>query len=104
MSSVNTVTIQADNITKETLGKLNGWLKENNHLGNEFQLISGDTSAGTKYPDKHLVWGGLNYLNYTEFIPFFKSLDLTGALMTIFNQDGDWVSIVKSDDVMIEEV
>lgn len=99
MSSVNTVTIQADVINKETLAKLNKWLKDNDHLGNEFELVDSSKSAGTKYPDKHLVWGGLNYLHCDEFIELFRSLDLTGALLTIFNSDGDHATIIKSEDV-----
>jgi hypothetical protein len=102
MSSVSTVVIVIDDYEKEekALLSLNEWLKEHGHLGNVFNPIDGGNSAGTKYPEKTVVWGGLNYLNEEEFISFFKKLNLDNSLLVMGSPDDDSYKVVKSNTVL----
>jgi len=86
MSHVTTVVIISNGHGSEEdnrLAKLNGWLKTNNHLGNPFVGESSQDSAGTKYPQRRLYFGGFNYLNHEDFIEFFKSLDFPESLLVL---------------------
>jgi hypothetical protein len=101
MSSVNTVVIQIGYGDEEkAIEAINNYLKEDGRLGNPFVPIKSSESAGTKSPEKTLLWGGINYLNVQEFIDLFLSLDIVDSLMTIFNSDGDHCYVVSKDVVV----
>ena len=108
MSSVNTVVIQLaldePKALDRLLDRLNQYLEERNHLGNKFEYVDSCKSAGTKYPNKKLIWGGLNYLNTEEFIELFRSLDIMFSIMTIFNSDGDLCTVIPSRDLVVEVI
>jgi hypothetical protein len=101
MSYVLSVIIQMDAYKDEeekALESLNGWLKENDHLGGEFKFLNGNESAGTKHPEISVLWGGFNYLQTDEFIEFFKSLKLRDSLLTIKSPDEGPYVVVRSDE------
>jgi hypothetical protein len=102
MSYVSTVIIQMHDYYKEdeALEKLNEWLAQNDHLGGKFQYLDGCQSAGTKHPERRVVWGGINYLDTQEFIRFFKSLGLDDSLLTIATADQERYKIIASNTTL----
>jgi hypothetical protein len=101
MSYVYNVVIQLGDYDEENLKaltKLNEWVKENGHMGGNFESLDSKKSAGTKYPEIDVIWGGFNYLNTDEFVEFFKSLKLQGSLLTIKVPDFGPYRIVHSEN------
>jgi hypothetical protein len=101
MSMVYTVVIQMNDFYEEcdsAIGKLNDWLTEHdyNYHGNKFKYLDGSSSAGTKFPECKVIWGGFNYLNEESFIKFFKELDLENSLLTISSPNEGPFTIVHS--------
>lgn len=106
MSYVYTVVIQmggSHREQKDAVERLNEYLKEKNHLGGAFELIDSGKSAGTKFPERNLIWGGFNYLNQPEFIELFKSLKLDNSLLTIAHPEYELYTVVPSHNAEVEE-
>jgi len=95
MSVVSTVIIvtlpyNGDGSTEKNINLLNNWMIEHD-FDKEllFQPISSDFSAGDKYPERLLFWGGFNYLDEDAFVDFFKTLTWNGTLLIIGSNDKD---------------
>jgi hypothetical protein len=92
VSVVSTVVIvslrNALDIDVSNIDLLNNWLIEHD-FDNDllFREIDPSLSAGDKYPERNLYWGGLNYLDQDAFTSFFKTLDWDGALLIIGSDD-----------------
>lgn len=101
MSMVTTVVIISDGYCgreEKRLKKLNKWVKDNNHAGGIFEPVKDDgrDSAGTKYPERRLYWGGFNYLDQDQFIEFFNSLGWENTLLIMGYDDSDRGYIVSA--------
>jgi len=90
MSKVSSVFIIANRTDKDHLASLNMWLHQHGVLGNHpLGKISGESSAGDKYPQRDLYWGGFNFLNEDLFVDFFKTLKWEGTLLILGSEDSD---------------
>lgn len=93
MSVVTTITIISDGYgdeEKANLKVLNDWITERYSERVIFRKIEGsEYSAGTKYPQRNLYWGGFNYLNKSEFIDVFRSIDWEYSVMIIGYEDSE---------------
>lgn len=102
MSFVYTVVIQMMDYKEReeaALAKLNDYVVREKHAGNLFSFLDGSKSAGTKSPERSLIWGGFNYLNKEEFISLFKSLQLENALLTISTPGDSYVIIPSNTEI-----
>lgn len=103
MSRVSTVTLligycdSYDNYDI-ILEQLNKYFTEKEKLGMRFEYMNGENAAGTKYPERKLLWAGINYLETEEFIEFVKSLELEDSLLTIASPDHDQYTVVPLGD------
>ena len=90
MSNVSSVFIIANRADREHIAALNMWLTQYGVLGNyPLGKISGESSAGNKYPQRCLYWGGFNFLNEDLFVNFFKTLKWEGTLLILGSEDAD---------------
>lgn len=92
MSHVTTVVIvSADRKNEDrNVATLNSWLKENDHLGCEFSPVkNSENCAGTKYPQRRLYWGGLNFLSHNKFIDIFRSLNWENTVLILGYEEQD---------------
>lgn len=96
MSYVSTVTILIGDYDKEEMivNHLNNYFTEKYKLGEPFKYIEGGTAAGTKYPERRLLWAGINYLETENFIEFIKSLNIEDSVLTIANPNHDQYTVV----------
>ena len=90
MTKVSSVFIITSSVIPEHLTSLNNWLEKEGVLGPvPLQKISSETSAGTKYPQRTLYWGGFNFLREDAFVDVFKSLEWEGAVLILGSEDAD---------------
>lgn len=94
MSYVYTVVIQLGDFHEENdkaLQNLNIWIKENYNLGDKFEYVDPNKSAGNKCPELRIVWGGFNYLDTHSFMEYFNKLNLNNSLLTIASPERGFV-------------
>lgn len=90
MSQVSSVFIITSCVNAENLASLNAWLEREDVLGIfPLQKVSGETSAGNKYPQRTLYWGGFNFLREDAFVDFFKTLKWEGTLLILGSENID---------------
>ena len=93
MSFVTTVVIISDSYGKEEeaqIAKLNKYITERYSDEVLFNKVEGsEHSAGTKYPQRSLYWGGFNYLDHDEFIELFRSINWGNSLLIMGHEDSD---------------
>jgi len=89
MSCVSTVIIITCRYDKRKIGAINDWMRDNHDKDYPFIEVSKETSAGDKYPQRSLFWGGFNFLNEEEFVSFFKTLKWDGTLLIIGSEESD---------------
>lgn len=75
---------------KENTELINKWFEDNKY-GDLIRLspANGEASNGDKFPQRELMWAGINYLKEDEFISFFKTLEWNGTLLIIGPEDSD---------------
>lgn len=89
MSSVSTVILITCKFDKRKIGAINDWMRENQENDYPFIEVDRETSAGDKYPQRSLFWGGFNFLKEEEFISFFKTLKWDGTILLIGSEESD---------------
>lgn len=108
MSVVTTVTIISHDYDafEKAIEKLNAYICERYDNSNvNFKLLDRGVSAGTKYPQREMVWGGFNYLDHKEFVSLFKSLDLDDTIMIFAPEEsGEYQIFSSKTDVRINEL
>lgn len=107
MSHVTTVTIISHDYRNfdKAVEKLNAYLLDRyNGRGGMFKPLNSEDSAGTKYPQRKIIWGGFNYLYTSEFVDLFKSLNLEDTILILAPEDGEFYSIFSSrTEVKVDE-
>lgn len=111
MSQVSTVIIitSSDLDSKEPIAALNIWLTQHGVLGQHpLQKISSESSAGNKYPQRTLYWGGFDSLREDAFIEFFKTLkwQLSETVLILGPKDADsgYRIVLSGGDSQVERV
>lgn len=90
MSQVSTVIIISTSSNKDHLAVLNMWLTQHGVMGSQpLEKVSSESSAGDKYPQRTLYWGGFNFLDEDLFVAFFKTLKWEGTLLIIGSEEVD---------------